>query len=106
GAECTRLDCTYLRRTATACQPAHISFIRYKISVDMPGGRPDNHRYRTVFGCSHKRDDSSMSQSPSAPAFLPLYVQIKTLLEMSLEVREWRPGEAIPSEIELASRFG
>ena len=47
-----------------------------------------------------------MSQSPSAPAFLPLYVQIKTLLERSLEVREWRPGEAIPSEIELASRFG
>ncbi|HEY2817554.1 MAG TPA: GntR family transcriptional regulator [Casimicrobiaceae bacterium] len=47
-----------------------------------------------------------MSQSRSAPAFLPLYLQIKTLLEKSLEAREWRPGEAIPSEIELASRFG
>jgi len=47
-----------------------------------------------------------MSQSRSAPAFLPLYLQIKTLLEKSLEAREWRPGEAIPSEIELATRFG
>src|SRR5438477_12481533 len=47
-----------------------------------------------------------MSQSPSAPAFLPLYLQIKSLLERSLEAREWRPGEAIRSEMELASRFG
>ncbi len=47
-----------------------------------------------------------MSQSPPVPAFLPLYLQIKSLLEKSLEAREWRPGEAIPSEIELAGRFG
>jgi GntR family transcriptional regulator len=47
-----------------------------------------------------------MSQLPSTPAFRPLYLQIKGLLEKSLEAREWRPGEAIPSEIELASRFG
>ena len=47
-----------------------------------------------------------MSQPHAAPAFLPLYLQIKGLLEKSLEAREWRPGEAIPSEIELASRFG
>jgi GntR family transcriptional regulator len=47
-----------------------------------------------------------MVQTPTAPAFLPLYLQIKSLLEKSLEAREWRPGEAIPSEIELASRFG
>ena len=47
-----------------------------------------------------------MSQLPSVPAFRPLYLQIKSLLEKSLETREWRPGEAIPSEIELASRFG
>src|SRR5436309_14973020 len=46
-----------------------------------------------------------MSQSPATPAFHPLYLQIKNLLEKSLEAREWRPGEAIPSEIELAARF-
>jgi GntR family transcriptional regulator len=43
---------------------------------------------------------------PAAPAFAPLYLQIKALLEKSLETREWRPGEAIPSEIELARRYG
>jgi GntR family transcriptional regulator len=42
----------------------------------------------------------------TAPAFAPLYLQIKALLEKSLEAREWRPGEAIPSEIDLARRFG
>ena len=41
-----------------------------------------------------------------APSFRPLYLQIKALLVGSLEAGEWRPGEAIPSEIELAHRFG
>lgn len=43
---------------------------------------------------------------PATPSFAPLYLQIKLLLEKGLEAREWRPGEAIPSEIELAGRFG
>lgn len=38
-------------------------------------------------------------------AFSPLYQQIKALLVQSLERAEWKPGEAIPSEIELAARF-
>src|SRR4029453_19125913 len=41
-----------------------------------------------------------------APSFQPLYVQIKRLLEKSLEAHEWGPGQAIPSETELAGRFG
>jgi GntR family transcriptional regulator len=41
----------------------------------------------------------------SPPSFRPLYLQIKALLERSLEAGEWRPAEAIPSEIELARRF-
>jgi GntR family transcriptional regulator len=44
--------------------------------------------------------------SSATPSFAPLYLQIKGLLERSLEGREWRPGEAIPSEIELARRYG
>ena len=43
---------------------------------------------------------------PPAPTFQPLYLQIKALLERSLDAGEWRPGEAIPSEHELARRFG
>ncbi|MEO8808335.1 MAG: GntR family transcriptional regulator [Burkholderiaceae bacterium] len=39
------------------------------------------------------------------PSFSPLYQQIKTLMTRSLQQGEWRPGEAIPSEMELAVRF-
>jgi len=44
--------------------------------------------------------------TPATPSFQLLYLQIKALLEKSLEIREWGPGAAIPSEIELAGRFG
>jgi GntR family transcriptional regulator len=47
-----------------------------------------------------------MTKPAAAPTFQPLYLQIKALLENSLEAREWAPGTAIPSEIELAGRFG
>ncbi len=46
------------------------------------------------------------STQHSAPAFRPLYLQIKGLLIKNLEAAEWGPGEPIPSEIELATRFG
>jgi GntR family transcriptional regulator len=39
------------------------------------------------------------------PAFSPLYQQIKELLTRSLQGGEWLPGQAIPSEMELAARF-
>jgi GntR family transcriptional regulator len=42
----------------------------------------------------------------SSPTFQPLYLQIKSLLERSLESGEWGPAEAIPSEHDLARRFG
>jgi GntR family transcriptional regulator len=41
----------------------------------------------------------------AGPAFSPLYQQIKTLLVSGLQGGEWKPGEAIPSEVELAARF-
>jgi len=46
-----------------------------------------------------------VTEKHATPAFAPLYLQIKGLLSKSLEAREWRPGEAIPSEIELARRY-
>jgi GntR family transcriptional regulator len=36
---------------------------------------------------------------------LPLYQQIKALITQSLQSGEWKPGELIPSEVELANRF-
>ncbi|NWG73581.1 MAG: GntR family transcriptional regulator, partial [Rubrivivax sp.] len=41
----------------------------------------------------------------AAPSFSPLYRQIKALITRSLEAGAWKPGEAIPSEVELAQRF-
>ena len=40
-----------------------------------------------------------------SPSYRPLYDQIKVLLTQSLIGGEWRPGDMIPSEIELAQRF-
>lgn len=40
-----------------------------------------------------------------SPTFSPLYRQIKNLMLHALESGEWRPGQAIPSEQELATRF-
>ena len=48
---------------------------------------------------------SSDSASAATPSFSPLYRQIKGLILQSLQSGEWKPGEAIPSEIELAARY-
>ena len=43
--------------------------------------------------------------SSATPAFSPLYQQIKGLILQSLQAGEWKPGDLIPSELELAGRF-
>ncbi len=43
------------------------------------------------------------STGTPSPTFSPLYQQIKALITQSLESGEWKPGEIIPSEIELAA---
>jgi GntR family transcriptional regulator len=49
----------------------------------------------------------ALTPSPSVrPLYRPLYLQIKELLIKSLAALEWRPGETIPSELDLAARFG
>lgn len=45
------------------------------------------------------------SASGVSPTFSPLYQQIKALITQSLQSGEWKPGELIPSEVELANRF-
>jgi GntR family transcriptional regulator len=52
--------------------------------------------------------DSAMAAADGggpAPAFSPLYQQIKGLILQSLQSGEWKPGEAIPSEMDLAARY-
>lgn len=51
------------------------------------------------------RDASRAAMRAHSPTFSPLYRQIKDFLIRSLEEGEWGPGDAIPSEGELAMRF-
>ncbi len=50
-------------------------------------------------------DQTASAGAGNTPAFSPLYQQIKGLILNSLRAGEWKPGEAIPSEMELAVRF-
>lgn len=50
-------------------------------------------------------DSSDFQDTASAPAFSPLYQQIKGLILQGLQSGEWKPGEGIPSEMELAARY-
>jgi GntR family transcriptional regulator len=45
------------------------------------------------------------ASTQATPAFSPLYQQIKILILQGLQAGEWKPGEAIPSEMDLAARF-
>jgi GntR family transcriptional regulator len=45
------------------------------------------------------------AEKQPAPSFRPLYEQIKVLLTQSLIAGEWKPGDAIPSEMDLAVRY-
>ena len=47
-----------------------------------------------------------MNETIVTPLFQPLYRQIKALLTKSLISGEWGPGDAIPSEMEFAAKFG
>lgn len=49
-------------------------------------------------------EEGGAASAPS-PTFSPLYRQIKGLITQSLESGEWKPGEIIPSEVELAARY-
>jgi GntR family transcriptional regulator len=46
-----------------------------------------------------------MAAVPDTPLFQPLYRQIAELITRGLDGGEWKPGEAIPSELELAARY-
>jgi len=51
------------------------------------------------------QEASAMASPGGAPAVSPLYQQIKGLILNSLRAGEWKPGEGIPSEMDLAARF-
>ncbi len=50
-------------------------------------------------------DSGQAANTLATPAFSPLYQQIKGLILQSLLAGEWKPGESIPSEMDLSTRF-
>lgn len=50
-------------------------------------------------------EQAAVTPAGQTPAFSPLYQQIKVLILKGLQAAEWKPGELIPSEMELAARF-
>ncbi len=47
----------------------------------------------------------SPTTAPTGPQYSPLYSQIKALILQSMQQGEWKPGEVMPSEVELAARY-
>ncbi len=54
---------------------------------------------------SSRRDGAALPAAEAGPTFAPLYRQIRELLLRGLQTGEWKPGEPIPSEVELAARY-
>lgn len=89
----------------------HMSYIRYSIQYFL---LDEDGFFVIQFGLMspnlpnlHNSDAQSAHSSAAvaAPTFSPLYQQIKALIMQGLESGEWKPGELIPSEVELGSRF-
>ncbi|SFD58114.1 transcriptional regulator, GntR family [Paracidovorax konjaci] len=83
-----------------------MSYIRYD-----PDRRESHPRTLTIRMSTSPATTSDSPALPAGgaaaptPAFSPLYQQIKGLILQSLQHGEWKPGEAIPSEMDLAGRF-
>jgi GntR family transcriptional regulator len=67
--------------------------------------QPGNNAPSAAAGVATTSSSSSLSPASPSPTFSPLYQQIKALITQSLQSGEWKPGELIPSEVELAARF-
>ena len=76
-----------------------MSYVLYKISLNV--------EKTTAMAAIHNLVSPPPLGEPAlaTPAFSPLYSQIKALILQSLQSGEWKPGEAIPSEMDLATRY-
>jgi GntR family transcriptional regulator len=66
---------------------------------------PSNPNSNGAASNSNAGNAGGAAGSGNSPTFSPLYQQIKALITQSLQSGEWKPGELIPSEVELAGRY-
>ncbi len=70
-----------------------------------PAGGNGNGGNNVGSGNGNGTGGAAGNATSNSPTFSPLYQQIKALITQSLQSGEWKPGELIPSEVELAGRF-
>lgn len=97
-----------------------MSYIRYKTLDNEIGSSYDAFRYQWMPWLPASMDpcadsefveyercvEDDMQPLATTAHFKPLYEQIKALITESLIAGEWLPGASIPSEMELARRYG
>jgi len=89
----TITDCRYESHKSMATPPSHAT-----------EATPPDSRFASGTAASASGENPPASVQ-GAPAFSPLYQQIKGLILRSLQSGEWKPGDVIPSEFDLAARF-
>ncbi|AZG13912.1 MULTISPECIES: GntR family transcriptional regulator [Cupriavidus] len=73
-------------------------------SAAAANGAPESGAPQSGAGTQPPAPAAGAAAAPS-PTFSPLYQQIKALIMQSLQTGEWKPGEMIPSEMDLAARY-
>jgi GntR family transcriptional regulator len=80
-------------------QCVNLSYVLYKISLE-------TEKTIAMAAIPNLVSPSPLGElAATTPAFSPLYSQIKGLILQGLQSGEWKPGEAIPSEMDLAIRY-
>lgn len=51
-------------------------------------------------------ENTDMATGPAFPGSVPLYESVKQRIKSAIHAGIWKPGEMIPSELDLAERFG
>ncbi len=90
---------SYIRYDSTVRTARYLARRRH-LFLTMPSKTATAHRDPLWAGAAH-----AAAPAQGTPAFSPLYRQIKGLILSGLQAGEWKPGESIPSEMELAERF-
>jgi len=86
-------------RFPASCSPAFCALMSLRLS-DPPLAESSAPAAQSGRGVQ-----STSTASACPPYQRPLYQQIKALLLQNLDQGQWKPGETIPSELELAARF-
>jgi len=83
----------------------NLSYVLYKISLHQCLSKPSAGAIDMTTQVFSVDASGLTDASYAGPAFSPLYQQIKGLILQSLQSGEWKPGEGIPSEMDLAARY-